>query len=119
DCGFLYMLPRQIGYARAMETIVLGKPITGEEAFEMGLATKVIAPEDWEAEVAAFSQQLAALPTKAFSLVKRYMLDGMQMPLDELLEKEAQAQQIAGTSEDHKEGIVAFKEKRKPDFSGK
>lgn len=118
DSGFLYVLPRLIGYAKALEVAVLGKPITGTEAHQLGLATEIIASPDWEEKVADFAESLAALPTQSFSLIKRYMMDGMHLPFEEMLEKEAQAQQIAGKSNDHHEGLQAFKEKRKPKFAG-
>ncbi len=118
DSGFLYMLPRLIGYAKALEIAVLGKPITGEEAKELGLATEVIQSSEWEEKVAQFSEKLAAMPTQSISLVKRYMIDGMNSTFEDLLEKEAQAQRIAGQSYDHREGLEAFKEKRKPTFIG-
>lgn len=119
DSGFLYILPRIIGYAKALEISVLGKPITGKEAYQLGLATELIDSSEWDEKVSAFSQKLAALPTKSVSLIKRYMLDGMNLPFDNMLEKEAQAQRIAGMSKDHHEGLQAFKEKRKPTFVGK
>lgn len=118
DSGFLYILPRLIGYAKALEIAVLGKPITGTEAHQLGLATEIIESSDWEEQVAAFAESLAALPTQSFSLIKRYMMDGMHLPYEEMLEKEAQAQRIAGNSSDHREGLQAFKEKRKPKFTG-
>ncbi|WP_404456232.1 enoyl-CoA hydratase/isomerase family protein [Virgibacillus necropolis] len=118
DSGFLYVLPRLIGYAKALEVSVLGKPITGSEAHQLGLATEVIESTDWEEKVAAFAESLAALPTQSFSLIKRYMMDGMHLPYEEMMEKEAQAQRIAGKSNDHQEGLQAFKEKRKPNFVG-
>ncbi|WP_079528082.1 enoyl-CoA hydratase/isomerase family protein [Halobacillus hunanensis] len=118
DSGFLYMLPRLIGYAKALEVAVLGKPITGEEAKELGLATEVIQSSEWEDGVAQFSEKLADMPTQSISLVKRYMIDGMNSTFEDLLEKEAQAQRIAGQSHDHREGLQAFKEKRKPSFIG-
>lgn len=119
DSGFMYMLPRHIGYAKALEIAVLGKPITGTEAHELGLATEVIESSEWEERVADFAELLAALPTKSFSLIKNHMMDSMHQPFEGMLEKEAQAQRIAGKSNDHQEGLQAFKEKRKPNFVGK
>ncbi|WP_106496358.1 enoyl-CoA hydratase/isomerase family protein [Lentibacillus sp. Marseille-P4043] len=118
DSGFMYVLPRLIGYAKALEIAVLGKPISGEEAVKLGLATEMIDVDDWEEKVHTFATTMAGLPTKAFSLIKRYMMDGMHLPFDEALEQEAQAQRIAGMSDDHQEGLQAFKEKRSPNFTG-
>lgn len=119
DSGFMYALPRLVGYAKALEVAVLGKPITGEEAFKLGLATEVITPEEWDERVTAFSAKLAGMPTTSFAMIKRYMLDGMHQPYENFLENEAQAQRIAGMSSDHQEGLQAFQEKRKPEFTGK
>ncbi|MFD2923085.1 enoyl-CoA hydratase/isomerase family protein [Halobacillus naozhouensis] len=118
DSGFLYVLPRLVGYAKALEVALLDKPITGAEAYQLGLATEVIEASEWEEEVTRFSEKLASLPTRSISLVKRYMMDGMNSTFEEMLEKEAQAQRIAGRSRDHQEGLQAFKEKRKPKFIG-
>lgn len=118
DSGFLYYLPRLIGYAKAFEIATLGKPISGEEAFELGLATEIIDQAEWDEKVHAFAEKIALMPTKSVSLVKRYMIDGMNMTFEEMLEKEAQAQSIAGNSNDHKEGLQSFKEKRKTQFNG-
>ncbi|MDQ0351405.1 2-(1,2-epoxy-1,2-dihydrophenyl)acetyl-CoA isomerase [Alkalibacillus filiformis] len=119
DSGFIYNLPRIVGYAKAMEISVLGKPITGEEAYGLGLATEVVPQDEWDKQVEAFTQKLASMPTKAVALVKRYMMDGMHSDYQDVLESEAQAQRIAGLSNDHQEGIQAFKEKREPNFIGK
>ncbi|MFZ3578866.1 enoyl-CoA hydratase/isomerase family protein [Virgibacillus sp. DJP39] len=118
DSGFLYVLPRLIGYAKALEIAVLGKPISGTEAYQLGLATEVIESSDWDGEIALFAESLAALPTRSFALIKGYMMDGMHLPFEEMLEQEAQAQHTAGKSYDHQEGLQAFKEKRKPNFIG-
>jgi 2-(1,2-epoxy-1,2-dihydrophenyl)acetyl-CoA isomerase len=119
DSGFLYMLPRLVGYAKALEVVALGNPIVAEEARKLGLVTEVYGKEEFTEQVANFASRLAALPTKAFSLVKRYMLDSMHTDYETYLEQEAFAQRIAGISKDHHEGIQAFAEKRIPNFVGK
>ncbi|SFE71253.1 enoyl-CoA hydratase/isomerase family protein [Alteribacillus iranensis] len=118
DSGFLYMLPRIVGYAKAMEIAVLGKPIHAKDAYEIGLVTEVYEPSEWDEKVKEFVTSLAQIPPKSFSLIKRYLLDSMHEPFSHFLEKEAQAQRIAGLTKDHIEGLNAFKERRKPEFMG-
>ncbi|TFB19529.1 2-(1,2-epoxy-1,2-dihydrophenyl)acetyl-CoA isomerase [Filobacillus milosensis] len=118
DSGMMYHLPRLIGYAKAMEMTVLGRPMTGTEAYAVGLVTEVVEDNEWDEKVNEFTQNLAGMPTKSIALVKRYMMDSMHESYDEFLEKEAYAQRIAGQSKDHHEGVLSFKEKRQPTYTG-
>jgi 2-(1,2-epoxy-1,2-dihydrophenyl)acetyl-CoA isomerase len=119
DSGFLYTLPRLVGYGKALEIATLGKPLLAEEALKLGLVTEVVDESEWDVQVEEFAERVASLPTKAFSLIKRYMLDSMHTEYETFLEQEAFAQRIAGLTEDHQEGLRAFVEKRKPNFSGR
>src|SRR5690606_11745400 len=114
----LYYLPRLVGQAKALELAILGEKISAEEAKNIGLVTKVITEEDWQTEVTAFAKKLAQMPTKAIGLIKRYLNEGWKLTLDEMLEKEANGQRVAGLTNDHKEGVAAFLEKRRPVFTG-
>jgi 2-(1,2-epoxy-1,2-dihydrophenyl)acetyl-CoA isomerase len=119
DSGNLYFLPRLVGHAKAMELAVLGEKITAAQAKEFGLVTKTASEEDFLLEVETFAEKLSNMPTKAIGLIKRYMNKSWESDLTEVLEYEAQAQKIAGDSDDHQEGLHAFLEKRKPAFTGK
>lgn len=119
DSGFLYMLPRLVGYGKALEIAALGKPLLAEESLKLGIVTEVIDEDEWDVKVEEFAERVANLPTKAFSLIKRYMLDSMHTEYETFLEQESFAQRIAGLTEDHQEGLRAFVEKRKPNFTGR
>ncbi|MDM5336886.1 enoyl-CoA hydratase-related protein [Fictibacillus enclensis] len=119
DSGNLYFLPRLVGHAKAMELAVLGEKISADKAKELGLVTKVAEEEAFIQEVETFAVRLASMPTKAIGLIKRYMNKSWESDLSEVLEYEALAQKTAGGTEDHKEGVSAFMEKRKPAFTGR
>lgn len=119
DAGNLYFLPKLIGHAKAMELAVLGEKINAEEAKELGLATKVIPMEQWQAEITAFAEKVANMPTAAIAVIKKNLKASWESTLEESLERDAQGQRIAGLTLDHKEGVAAFLQKRKPVFQGK
>jgi 2-(1,2-epoxy-1,2-dihydrophenyl)acetyl-CoA isomerase len=119
DAGNLYYLPRLIGHAKALELAVLGEKISAQKAAELGLATSVIPEAAWEEEVQRFAERLAAMPTKAIGLIKRLLRESWHCTFEDYLEKEAYGQRIAGLTQDHREGIRAFFEKRKAVFQGK
>lgn len=118
DSGNSYFLTRLVGEAKALEISVLGEKISAQEALSLGLATRVFSADNFEAEVNQFAERLAAAPTKAIGLIKRSLRAAGEMPLPEFLEFEAQGQRIAGKTRDHREGVQAFLEKRKPAFIG-
>lgn len=118
DSGNLYFLTRLVGEAKAIELSILGEKVKAEDAFNMGLATQLISAEGWEEDVTAFAKRIASLPTKAVGLIKRYLKAVPELSFEDYLEHEAQGQRIAGLTKDHREGVNAFMEKRKPVFSG-
>jgi 2-(1,2-epoxy-1,2-dihydrophenyl)acetyl-CoA isomerase len=119
DSGGCYFLPRIVGIGKALEMAMTGGKVSAEEAYRIGLVNHVFPAETFEAEVMEYAIKLAALPTQAIGLIKRAMYKGLHMSLEETLEYEAYAQQIAGNTEDHQEGVSAFFEKRNPLFKGK
>ncbi|XXM74399.1 enoyl-CoA hydratase-related protein [Lysinibacillus sphaericus] len=119
DTGNLYYLTNLVGYAKALELAVFGEKITADQAEKLGLVTKIIPVEGWQEETTAFAERIASMPTKAIGLMKRLLKGSHDISFNEYLEKEAFAQRIAGQTQDHREGVTAFLEKRRPAFHGK
>jgi 2-(1,2-epoxy-1,2-dihydrophenyl)acetyl-CoA isomerase len=119
DSGNLYYLTKLVGYAKALELAVFGEKIAADQAEKLGLVTKLIPVDGWQEETAAFAERIASMPTKAIGLMKRLLKGSHDLSFDEYLEKEAYAQRIAGQTQDHREGVTAFLEKRRPAFYGK
>ncbi|WP_343700653.1 enoyl-CoA hydratase-related protein [Chitinophaga sp.] len=119
DSGSSYFLPRTIGYHRAFELATKATKLTAADALQMGLVNKVVKAEELDAAVEAEAAFYAQAPTKAIALMKKMLTKGMTEDLDTVLDYEAWCQEIAGNTEDNREGIQAFLEKRKPAFSGK
>ena len=119
DSGSHWFLPRLVGTARAFEYSTTGRDITADEALQVGLANKVAPPDQLEKVTMEWATQFAKAPTKAIGLIKRTLNKAMTSDLDSLLDYEAYIQQIASETEDHKEGVTAFLEKRPTKFTGK
>jgi 2-(1,2-epoxy-1,2-dihydrophenyl)acetyl-CoA isomerase len=118
DSGGNYLLPRIVGYAKALELSITGERISAEEAHRIGLASVVVDAERFEEELAAYAARLAALPTKAIAASKRVMREAQTLSLAETLDLEADVQADLGKTHDFAEGIAAFLEKRSPTFTG-
>jgi 2-(1,2-epoxy-1,2-dihydrophenyl)acetyl-CoA isomerase len=119
DSGGTFFLPRLIGMARASALTMLGDKITAEDAFQMGLIYKVVDSASLSEISFAIARQLATQATKALGMTKRLLNASFANSLQEQLELEAALQGEAGNSEDYKEGISAFLEKRRAIFKGK
>ncbi len=119
DSGSSYFLPRLTGMAKAFELCSMGSKIKASEALALGLINKVVPAAQLDEAVKTYTDYFANAPTKAIGLIKKMLQKSATSTLDEMLDYEAYCQQIAGTSEDHKEGVQAFLEKRKAVFTGK
>lgn len=119
DSGNLLYLTQLVGHSKALELSVFGEKVPAATAVEMGLANLLISEETWPDDVTAYATRLATLPTKAIGLIKKSLKAVSNISFEDYLELEAQGQRVAGLTMDHREGIQAFMEKRKPVFSGK
>jgi 2-(1,2-epoxy-1,2-dihydrophenyl)acetyl-CoA isomerase len=118
DTGGTYFVAHLLGYARAFEWLCSGRSLSAADAHAWGLVAEVVADGRLSARAAEVAAALAALPTRAIGLTKRLLENAPLAKLDEQLELEAQLQTAAAESEDFREGLAAFLEKREPRFSG-
>ena len=119
DSGSSYFLPRLVGMAKAFELCTMGTKIKAQEALELGLINKVVPAGELDKAVKSYTDYFANAPTRSIGLIKKMLNKSTTSTLDEMLDYEAWCQQIAGSSEDYKEGVASFLEKRKPVFKGK
>ncbi|HOL17558.1 MAG TPA: enoyl-CoA hydratase [Bacillota bacterium] len=119
DCGALYFLPRLVGLARAKELVFTGDNIDAVEAQRIGIANRVFPADKLLEEALQLGQQLAEGPAVALAQAKEILNKSFDLNLEEVMELEIYAQSLCFQTEDHKEGVLAFLEKRKPVFKGK
>ncbi|MER3482373.1 MAG: 2-(1,2-epoxy-1,2-dihydrophenyl)acetyl-CoA isomerase [Meiothermus sp.] len=119
DAGMNYHLPRIVGHAKAMELELLSSRLNAEQALALGIVNRVFPTESFADEVTKLATELANGPTKTFGLIKRALQKSRSATIEEMLEYEALLQDLAGRTEDHKEGVQAFYEKRPAKFAGK
>jgi 2-(1,2-epoxy-1,2-dihydrophenyl)acetyl-CoA isomerase len=119
DSGSSYFLPRLVGTAKAFELCSMGNKVNAKEALAMGLINKAVRADLLDVAVKQYTDYFSAAPTKAIGLIKRMLNKSATASLDEMLDYEAYCQEIAGGTDDHKEGVLAFVGKRKPVFQGK
>lgn len=116
--GGTQRLPRLVGWGKAKEMIYTGKIIDAAEAEKIGLVDKVVPPEKLEEEVRQLAETIASKSTIVISLAKKAINRGMYTDLAAGLDYEKANYALCFATEDHKEGISAFLEKRKPEFKG-
>jgi 2-(1,2-epoxy-1,2-dihydrophenyl)acetyl-CoA isomerase len=119
DSGSSFFLPRVVGYSKAFELSTLGSKVKAAEALELGLVNRVVKMEELDDAVAEVAGKYAKAPTKAIGLMKKMLNKSYSFDLEQALDYEMYCQEIAGSSEDYKEGVQAFLDKRKPEFKGK
>jgi 2-(1,2-epoxy-1,2-dihydrophenyl)acetyl-CoA isomerase len=119
DAGVTFFLPRMIGLGRAIEMSMLGDAIEADEAQRIGLVGKVAADDSLAEESQALAERLAALPTAALGRMKAAIHTNFEADRETALEREAEGQTFCGYTQDHKEGVAAFFEKRGAEFTGR
>ena len=117
--GGSWLLPRNIGYARAAELLFTARSIDAATAAEWGLVNRVVAHDDLMTEALATAAQVAAQPPQALRMAKTLLRQGRDTTFDQMLEMSAAMQALAHLTEDHHEGVAAVLEKRPGNFTGR
>jgi len=119
DSAGTWLLPRLAGMVRARELLLLGRELSGHEAVDWGLIHAAVPAADLDGAVDEVVGRLAAGPTVALGLTKWLLRSGQSAALDAHLQDEAMALELSSRSEDFREGLAAFREKRAPRFTGR
>jgi 2-(1,2-epoxy-1,2-dihydrophenyl)acetyl-CoA isomerase len=119
DSGGTYFIARLLGPARAFEWMSSGRRLTAAEAQAWGLVSEVVEADGLAERAATFAAELASLPTRGIGMTKRLFDEAWGARLEEQLEREAELQTAATQTDDFREGVAAFLEKRPPDFRGR
>ncbi|MFQ5809341.1 MAG: enoyl-CoA hydratase/isomerase family protein [Armatimonadota bacterium] len=118
DFGGSYFLPRLVGMERARQLYFTGEILSAEDAFKIGMVSRVVPHEKLEEETMALASQLASGPTLAYARMKENLNRSASCDLLTLLDQEALNMRLSGTTSDHREAAKAFVEKRTPTFAG-
>jgi 2-(1,2-epoxy-1,2-dihydrophenyl)acetyl-CoA isomerase len=119
DSGATWLLPRLVGVQRARELLLLGRRLTGTEAAGWGLFHRAAPAAEVEAAAEALAVELASGPTVALGLTKWLLHTSSDHTLEQQLREEAFAMELSSRSEDFREGLAAFVQKRDPGFTGR
>jgi 2-(1,2-epoxy-1,2-dihydrophenyl)acetyl-CoA isomerase len=119
DTGASYTLQRLVGRAKAIELLYFPRTVSAADALELGLATKVVAPDELDAEVDALATRLAAGPTVALGAMRQSVAYAAGHSFEEAVELESAMMTRTGATADHRAAVAAFVAKEKPVFEGR
>jgi 2-(1,2-epoxy-1,2-dihydrophenyl)acetyl-CoA isomerase len=119
DCGATWLVAKSAGRAKALEMALLGEKMSAQDAKDSGLVARVVEDDALMATAQGIAAKLAAMPTLALGMIRAQVKAALNSTLSETLSIEAGNQRQAGHSEDFREGVAAFLQKRKPEFKGK
>ena len=119
DSGGTWVLPRLVGQARALGLALTGEPLEAERAADWGLIWKAVDDEKLDEEVDALAARFASGPTRGLARIKAMIRESWGQGLDAELDRQRDAMRELGYSDDYREGVAAFMEKRKPNLTGK
>lgn len=119
DGGVAYMLSKAVGPARATELLMSGKRFSGAQAKEWGIITEAVPKEQLEETVQKYIKKYAQGPSVTYAQIKRLLLSVNYQELNACMQNEVEAQYVCSLTEDHREAVNAFVEKRKPTFQGR
>ncbi|MDT0500136.1 MULTISPECIES: 2-(1,2-epoxy-1,2-dihydrophenyl)acetyl-CoA isomerase PaaG [unclassified Halomonas] len=118
DSGGTWSLPHLVGMARAKGLAMLGDKLSAEQAEQWGMIWKVVDDDSLQDESRALARHLATQPTRGLALIKRALHASTDNSFDAQLDLERDLQRLAGRTDDYREGVSAFMEKRQPNFKG-
>lgn len=118
DSGGTFFLPRIVGMQKALALMMTGDKVSATDAEAMNMIYKVVSDESFEEEVTKFAEKMAKMPTRGFGLTKKAVNASWNNTLTEQLKVEEVLQTEAGRTHDFSEGVNAFMEKRRPNFTG-
>lgn len=119
DSGGTFFLPKLIGFQKASALMMMGDKVSASDAEKLGMLYKIFSTEAFESESIKIAETIAKMPTKGLVYTKQLLNAGLTNNLNDQLDQEEKYQSMAGKTADYNEGVQAFMEKRKPEFTGK